>query len=930
MRLGLARGRARIVVIACAVTAIAGASVAFVRTHARTHGPVAQREALAAAKLEVQVSGCAAIRHGPVCEVAPGTEIRLWLPGVKDGAIHVASGGAEVPVTFEAWPDGRTVRLAVPEHATSLDVHVGAAGHEASAHVLLAAPPPLPPALQKERALRKEGHLDEAAAVLSAVSPSALTGDARATVYSDRARLEYQRGQIDAAIADYRQGIALHAAEGQPSEAALDASALTYLFHERDRIAEARAALAQETELVGEYPDGQADILHNGGLIAWDTGDLRTAVRDAREAEARFARLGNERVRRMTAVALGQRLLDLGRYAEAIAIFRGLLEAPDADACERADRLVDIGWAVLRSVEVDPTRDLGVDARDPLVQARDLLKASCPDPNRLANALVDLAYAELQHGRLPRARAALEETKKAERDARIDVILLWHHLAGRIALAEGAPERARAAFEREAKIAAALGSDDDRLSAAEGEASALEALGLQTQALAVLDEADELVDQLSASIPFGEGMDGFFATRDRAAMRRIDLLVQLGRPGQAMTAARRWRARVLDALRVSATIAHLDPEARGRWQDAIGRYLAMRDAVDADSANDWELSADRLAAARARRQESARRARTLLDDALSVLPRGREDARQPPSLGADELELLYVPAASGWLGFARTGDGLAVQRIDGVDPHASAEALSRALLGPFDSAIARARTIRLLPYGSVRGLDLHALPWRGRPLLEHAVVEYALGLDERAPAPPQAHHALVVADPSGDLPDARAEADAVVKALARSDWKVDDLRGDSADGEAVRRVLASSETDLLHYAGHASFGGADGADSALSLARGSRLTPADILALSRVPDVVALFGCDTAHESTTGTLDALGLTSAFLVDGAQVVIATSRVVADALARDVAAEFYARIAVGPDAETAGALRDAVLAVRQRSPASDWAAFRVLVP
>src|SRR6185312_5109331 len=122
------------------------------------------------------------------------------------------------------------------------------------------------------------------------------------------------------------------------------------------------------------------------------------------------------------------------------------------------------------------------------------------------------------------------------------------------------------------------------------------------------------------------------------------------------------------------------------------------------------------------------------------------------------------------------------------------------------------------------------------PLLEHAVVEYALGLDgEPPPAAPQARRALVIADPSGDLPAARAEATAVVSALARSGWGVDDLRGVAADGEAVRRALASTQTDLVHYAGHASFGGADGADSALSLARGSRLTPADVLALPRVP-----------------------------------------------------------------------------------------------
>jgi cellulose synthase operon protein C len=165
-------------------------------------------------------------------------------------------------------------------------------------------------------------------------------------------------------------------------------------------------------------------------------------------------------------------------------------------------------------------------------------------------------------------------------------------------------------------------------------------------------------------------------------------------------------------------------------------------------------------------------------------------------------------------------------------------------------------------------------------------------------------------------------------ALERTQWKVDDLRGAVAEGETVRNALGSA--DLLHYAGHATFGGADGVDSALSLAQGSRLTPADLLAVPRVPRVVALFGCDTAHESATGTLDSLGLTSAFLVAGARVVVATSRAVDEALARDLAVEFYARLTAMAAPDEGRALRDAVLALRDRSPASDWAAFRVLVP
>ena len=232
-------------------------------------------------------------------------------------------------------------------------------------------------------------------------------------------------------------------------------------------------------------------------------------------------------------------------------------------------------------------------------------------------------------------------------------------------------------------------------------------------------------------------------------------------------------------------------------------------------------------------------------------------------------------------------------------------------------------------YGAMRGVDVHALPWRGEPLVAHASVEYALALGgaETGSSPLAPGRALLVADPRGDLPSARAEADVVQRELpAAAGWQLDVLRGGAASGEAVRASLASAS--LLHYAGHASFGGPDGVESSLVLA-GGELTPTDILALPHVPGLVSLFGCDTGSESATGKLDTLGLANAFLAAGASTVIATARPVDDTLARDVATSFYATLTASPRLPPAAALRAAVLAVRASSPHADWSAFRALV-
>jgi hypothetical protein len=290
-----------------------------------------------------------------------------------------------------------------------------------------------------------------------------------------------------------------------------------------------------------------------------------------------------------------------------------------------------------------------------------------------------------------------------------------------------------------------------------------------------------------------------------------------------------------------------------------------------------------------------------------------------------------------WLGFVRDAKGVRARKLDAIAPGSPGPVLSAALLEPFADAIAAATRVRLLLSGQARAIDVHALPWRGEPLEAHAVVEYALDLGDAAlaGASPDDDRALVVADPSGDLPLARAEADAVARALSGTDdvtWKVDVLRGADADGDGVRAGLARAR--IFHYAGHADFGGPDGMEGELSLAGGSALTPGDILALPRVPGLVALFGCETGRESASGTSDSLGIAHAFLTAGTSGVIATSRAVDDTLARDVAAKLYSRVARLPllgapgPLDAAGALRDALMAVRAQSPGADWSAFRAL--
>ncbi len=192
------------------------------------------------------------------------------------------------------------------------------------------------------------------------------------------------------------------------------------------------------------------------------------------------------------------------------------------------------------------------------------------------------------------------------------------------------------------------------------------------------------------------------------------------------------------------------------------------------------------------------------------------------------------------------------------------------LLGVLDGwRIGRAPRIVLIPMG-----DLAAVPWHaaldrdGTRAVEIATFSYAASARllcqgmQRPPVPPDAP-VLIVGDPTGDLPDAQAEAIAVRAAF----YPQGDML-QTATPDAVREWLLAGGGTLLHLACHGAVRpGPDG--SHLSLA-GGRLTARDILLTRQATEVglVALAACTTGVPS--GAYDeAFSLATAFLATGAR-------------------------------------------------------------
>jgi hypothetical protein len=364
-------------------------------------------------------------------------------------------------------------------------------------------------------------------------------------------------------------------------------------------------------------------------------------------------------------------------------------------------------------------------------------------------------------------------------------------------------------------------------------------------------------------------------------------------------------------------VAALPPAERLRWDAAVGRHRRERDALFALAAGDWKLSRDKLdAAARARATHSEAAARAL-SEALALLDEGAPG--EPPPIPPGDALLAVVRAAPGELAvfFAEPAGVVSARVLEGPPSE-----LAERLLAPFGAELGRARRLRVLSDGLPRSADLHALPFRGGPLLATLPVAYAVDLPAPPPRVAPSGEALIVADPRADLPGARSELDAVRAALGTRALTV--LVGREATRGAVEQGLARAE--LFHYAGHGLFGDGVGGNSKLLLADGAELSAAEVLLAPAVPRWVVLSGCETARVESHRVLG-LGLATAFVAAGSEVVIAATRPVPDALAATISAAFHQQLAQG--LEPVGALRAAQLAVAAAEPHSDWAAYRAVV-
>jgi hypothetical protein len=697
------------------------------------------------------------------------------------------------------------------------------------------------------------------------------------------------------------------------------------------QLTEAREALQRLRLPAGSPAENQFNLSYYRGLLAEKEGDYRTSF-----AEMQQAMKTAERVRLdsqwMAELKLALLLRAVGRSQDSARLFERLRRMRHPlRPCQEGLLLNNHAWSLLLAHEA------GESSANPvrLLDAALTKFESCQDEDarsNQANILINLALAHLQEGQSKPVKDLLARAHALEPHPSLPLELWRLDLEARIDLKEGRPAKALRRFQDLEALAAAASSFDGRLRATFGQARSQQALGDRAAALETLRSAEALLDEQSLQIPLHEGRETFLATRQALVSLHVELLLDEGRTAEALDVARQARSRILRQLERSGRLASLAPEQRKTWERLQADYQARRSRLEERAKNDWRLPADRQAREREARLAEGERLKGLLDQAFQVLETPGKSRKEPPPRPG-ELILAYHPLRyAQWVGFAADGKTVQARRID-LPPSLilrdDSEELGRRLLEPFRDSIRQARRIRILSSGRLQAVDFHALPFDGDVLLAGRPVVY--GLDVPATAAPlrlPEGRALLVTDPSGNLPGAREEARMVRSVLesAARPWTVQELDSAHASARAVQGGLARA--GLLHYAGHGTFSGFGGWDSSLLLADDTQLTLGDLLALDRVPAWVVLAACDAGQSSTATPVESLGLAHAFLLAGSRSVVASTRPADDGKVPAFFADLYRQLESEPDLSRA--LQRAQLAWKRREPRADWAGFRLFEP
>lgn len=827
-----------------------------------------------AAELVVAVHGCDLLVDADTrsCRWRGRRDVSLWLAGDDGRNLELRLDGEPLAVT--TFVDREGVLLRFKPRPGAVELHRAGArwrmqiARYGEAHQTLE---------DRVVALAESGALDQARAALEA-GATTLERDEAALTGCLATRLAYGSDALPQLIERLRTSPAV----GCMGNAALIA-AQGHVYEQPDLNAAQQALELARVAAVHDFGVHLNVLFHQAdldllvgrideALVGFDRV-IQLATWVDEQDEARSAQV-------MKAIALAR----LGRFAEADALVAELEVALD-QALGGADELDEIAidirynmaWTALLRREEDPS------APDPTPALTDLIEIyrTRGDPKSLARTQLHLSLAAVQTGALAQADAALA---KIDQSALAPNELVWLELVGaRVALARRQLERAQQRLDR-AEAFAVLAEDLElRWLTTTTRARLERTRGRTNEALAAYERAAELADDLALSVPGTAGRSMLVTAHGRADAEQVELLLGLGRVEQALCVAAGTRARHLRAL-----WARLRPPGsaadRQAYQELLSRHEARRRKIDAALAQAWSLSAEQLDSLRARLRGEGEQADALLVRAIELLERDAPqwscDRVLPVEPARAVLTMIGDVEDRRWtflLARGQRAPRVVELAVDGRNP----EALARAALRHFADELHGVEVLTTIPIGPFVAVDIQRL-LLDEPTLAGIAVRSSLGLGrahEGATIQTGKHAAVIVG--AADLAAAQREAARVTERLRGHAWTVANSWSPTAD----------AQPSLLHYSGHGQHSGLAGWGSTIEIPEFGPLSAAQIVATQRAPRFVVLGACSAGTTNPEIIDGGMNLAAAFLLAGAELVIAPSGPVDDDAALALAGEIY---------------------------------------
>lgn len=866
--------------------------------------------------LAAEIAGCEDWLAGPVCTLG-ADPLKLWIAGAR--GLELRLDGRRVALEPAPRDGGLLIELAAPAAARSLEILT------ADGRLELSLAPSQRPAWYPELATAmNEGRLDEAKRLLE--ERRGLAFPANAYKLGLLARVAYNQSDRAEAANLGRRAADLWIEGGYAGAAIRELTFVGHQLHQDGERVPLREILLRTRTTFEELASDQIlpvrpafylDMLE--ATVFAGGGDLRSALAalDNLDALGRHGLLSAREILQkdeQRALVLGE----LGRFAEAAALLDGLLGTWQTLDFWRAELATNRGWIALLSA------DAGKSEGDPLPYFAEAWRyhQDLQDDEKRFNARLNLAAAELQAGHPAAARAHLQAAAAFQAGASVPQKFMALELEARLLLLDGRAEDARRGFQELDGQATRFRQPGLRWQALLGQAQALDALGRGREAVEALERADALADGELLQIPVDQGRETFLARRDQATRLHLKLLLDQGQLDKAWTVLWQRLRQAHRMLQRYEALAALGESQRRQLDDAISRFRRTHAVIEQETVEQARLPVDQLARHQTRLAGHHADLDHLRDAILEMLPFG-----PPPPPGVYEasegdLALAFFPLDRSWLALARDGRRALARRLPPRPPEEPPEALAAALLGLFRGEIDTARRLEVAPWGELAAVDFQGLE-------SAKTVVYAVPAGRRRGALEAPTSALLVEAPGLTFP-----AQEIAFARTTLENRLPGLRIELPDpGKATPFAIwpRIEVADFLHFAGHSLFAGHGGFESRLLL-KGGDLRVGDLFTLRRVPRRVILSSCEGGLDRDPRSGDkALGLAQAFILAGADQVLAASRPVDDAKAARLMREIYLRWPpAGREIDLAALLREARLFLSQTDPDPTWEAFRVFEP